>query len=151
MVPTNLFGEEQELPEKLPRKSPIRIPQYNDKPLMPDRLGGMGKLEMKFWIFHDKNPFVYRRLVYFAHQWRDMRGPTATTGIEALYERVRWDLNIKTKDKSFKLNNNHRAFYARLIMDNEPGLAGIFDLRRQRMQATFGPPGDKLPSGEHVA
>jgi hypothetical protein len=40
----------------------------------------------------------------------------------------------------FKLNNNYRAHYARLIMHQEPDLDGIFELRRSK--ADILPPED---------
>ena len=36
---------------------------------------------------------------------------------------------MQTTDPEYKINNNFTAFYARLIMAQEPDLAGIFDLR----------------------
>ena len=31
----------------------------------------------------------------------------------------------------FKLNNNYRSFYSRLLMEQEPELAGYFETRTQ--------------------
>lgn len=142
---TNLFGEKQELPKK-------RRKRWPQGPLFPLADGQMGKLEQAFWEFHSANPKVYSLLVKFAHQWRQKRGDQAMLGISELFERVRWEVALATvEDENFKLNNNHRAFYARLIMDRHPELDGIFRLRRQRLQSTIGPPGDTLPPGGHVA
>lgn len=55
-------------------------------------------------------------------------------GIAMLWERMRWELTVETDSvdlgDDFKLNNNYRSRYARLIMNNEPDLAGFFDIRR---------------------
>jgi len=107
-----------------------------------------GKLERKFWQFHVDHPEVYRYLVQFARAWR--RGRGGPLGIGALFERVRWEIGIQS-DVSPKLNNNHRAFYARLIMERNSDLAGIFALRQQRIQSTIGPSNETLPESEHVA
>jgi hypothetical protein len=108
------------------------------------------KLEAAFWTFHLANPLVYELLVKYARQW----GRTNEHGsINALFERVRWDFrtSIQPTDK-FRLNNNHRAFYARLIESQEPDIRrGFFRLRQQRRQASFGPLNADLPSGDHVA
>jgi|GEM_PF-899780 hypothetical protein len=117
----------------------------------PDQNGNMGKLETAFWEFHKKNPRVYGLLLLFAIEWRQGHGANARLGIAALFERVRWEMSLGKKSDQFKLNNNYRAFYARLIMDNNPLLKELFSVRRQRIQSTIGPPNDTLASGKHVA
>jgi hypothetical protein len=114
--------------------------------------GGEGKLEKKFWEFHVQHPEVYRTLVYFARQWRDKRGAESVCGIGALYERARWEMWFHSLDDESppRLSNNHRAFYARLIMNRNPDLDGIFRLKRQRVQATFGPDNQTLEPNEHM-
>lgn len=109
---------------------------------------GPGKLELAFWDFHHQNQIVYDLFVKHAWEWKRYR-PTCSMSL--LYERVRWTYmtEINSTDE-FKLNNNHKAFYARLIMQQEPGLRGFFKIRAQRVQCTFGPKNETLPSGEHV-
>lgn len=82
----------------------------------------------KFEQFHHDNPAVYQALCDLARQWINSTG-RRKIGIGALVERVRWDIAIATSDPDFKINNNHRPFYARLIMAQEPDLADVFDLR----------------------
>jgi hypothetical protein len=53
-------------------------------------------------------------------------------GIKTLYERARWEIALATTDADFKLNNNFTAWYSRLIMAQEPDLAGLFDLRTSK-------------------
>lgn len=82
----------------------------------------------RFETFHEANPNVYVTLVRLAREW------VATTGrhklaIATLFERARWDLAISTNDPEFRLNNNFRAFYARLIHEQEPDLDRLFELR----------------------
>ena len=111
-----------------------------------------GKLETKFWEFHMARPEVFRILVGLARQWRERRGPEAVCGIGALYERARWEMGLRSLPDTPppKLSNNHRAYYARLIMDRNPDLAGMFRLKRQRVQATFGPDNQTLDPNEHM-
>jgi len=108
----------------------------------------IGKLEQQFWDFHHANPHVYDLLVKFARQWHARK---ANGSIKMLFERVRWEVHLTTSDENFKLCNNHHAFYARLMEDQEPDLRGFFRMRQQRIQSTFGPRNSKLPPGEHVA
>ena len=107
----------------------------------PTKQGKSGTLEENFWKFHKKHPEVYEVLVRLARQWREYRGPKAKIGISALYERARWEVAIESlvTQEPPKLSNNHRAFYARLILSENPDLAGIFQLKQQRVQASFGP------------
>jgi hypothetical protein len=81
-----------------------------------------------FRRFHSENPHVYRQLVRMA---RDGKAAGATKlGIGMLFEVLRWRHTLRTGGDDFKLNNNYRSYYARLIMENEPDLFGIFEIRK---------------------
>ena len=115
------------------------------------------QLEEKFLEFHAKHPEVYAALSRFSNQWRDRKGPDARLGIKMVIERVRWELALGARDETPRLNNNHSAFYARLLMAQEPALEGMFFLKKQRYESTIStkeepegePPNlqDKLPLG----
>ena len=96
------------------------------------------QLEEKFLEFHAKHPEVYAALSRFSHQWRDRKGPYARLGIKMVIERVRWELALGARDESPRLNNNHSAFYARVLMAQEPALEGMFFLKKQRYESTIG-------------
>ena len=53
-------------------------------------------------------------------------------GIATLYERARWEITLTTTDPDFKLNNDYRAYYARLLMLCEPDLEDMFNLRASK-------------------
>ncbi len=89
---------------------------------------GQPDMAAKFEEFHANNPLVYATLVRLARQWIATTG-RHKIGIGALYERARWEIAIATSDADYRLNNNYRAWYARLIMHQERDLAGVFDLR----------------------
>lgn len=148
----DLFGERREPPRRRRYRS-VPVPEQDPaRPLFPQSDGEMGKLELAFWTFHTENPGVYRFLVRFCLEWRKARGEEAQVGIGALFERVRWETGLQTTDEhGLKLNNNHRAFYARLLMDSDPRLKEIFSLRRQRQQSSVGPKNETLPDSEHIA
>jgi hypothetical protein len=107
------------------------------------------KQEQKFWDYHLSHPEVYDMLLRFAMQWRDSQGDDAVVGIGLLWERVRWEVSINYDNETFKACNNHRAYYARLLMDRNPALDGIFRVKQQRIPASFGPCNTMLPSGDH--
>jgi hypothetical protein len=81
----------------------------------------------KFEDFHSKNPHVYESLRQLALDLVD--AGHSHFGIAMIYETLRWQHAMRTTDKDFKLNNSYRAAYARMLMDREPKLAGVFDLR----------------------
>ena len=97
------------------------------------------KSEQAFWKFHEANPLVYDLLVSYARQWR-YSNPDTPVGIDMLYARIRWDFNVEvhTTPNNFKLSNNHKPYYARLIMVKEPQLKGIFVTKKQKFQSTIG-------------
>lgn len=88
------------------------------------------KLAKRFELFHSSNPHVYSALVTLARRFR-AKNRSAQTGISMLYEVLRWEYYLATdSEDDYKLCNSYRAFYARLIMANEPDLQGIFNLKR---------------------
>jgi hypothetical protein len=81
--------------------------------------------------FHALNPEVYAELRKLALGLRHLG--RKRYGIAGLFEVVRWQRAIVTTgDESFKLNNNFKAFFARLLMKNEPELRNFFDLRASK-------------------
>lgn len=80
-----------------------------------------------FWDFHNKNPEIYDEIVKISKQLKD-RG-REHYGIGAIFEVIRFHRAINTTDTEFKLNNNYRALYARLIMKNESDLDDFFETR----------------------
>jgi hypothetical protein len=107
------------------------------------------KLEKAFWDFHRAYPEVYKTLVYHAREWK--KAGYDHLGIKTLFERARWTINLAKQNDGMKLNNNHTAFYARLIEAQEHDLHGFFRFRQQRIQASFGPDNNGLPPGDHIA
>jgi hypothetical protein len=84
-------------------------------------------IEQSFLTFHNENPHVYAGLRELALGLR-ARG-YKRYGIKGLYEVLRWRTAMATRGSEFKLNNNHTSRYARMLMENEPGLDGFFELR----------------------
>jgi hypothetical protein len=84
----------------------------------------------RFLEFHKANPHIYRGLVDLSRAWK--QSGRDRLGIAMLWERFRWELAMETSGDLFKLNNDYRSHYARLIMEQEPDLEGIFETRRLR-------------------
>jgi hypothetical protein len=84
----------------------------------------------RFERFHANNPHVYKNLVTLARELRSKK-PTCVTGIGMLYEVLRWNYYMTTdSEDDYKLNNDFKAPYSRLIMKQEPDLDGIFRVRK---------------------
>jgi hypothetical protein len=49
--------------------------------------------------------------------------------IKMLFEVLRWEHLLTTTDPDFKMNNNYHSRYARLLMDRNPTLRGVFETR----------------------
>ena len=109
------------------------------------------KIEGAFWEFHGDNPHVYEELRKLARGLRK-RGHTRL-GIGMLFEVLRWRHLMRTTSDAdgFKLNNNYRSYYARLLMARERELDGLFQLRVLGAPEPFGQhPDPDAPVG-HVS
>jgi hypothetical protein len=92
---------------------------------------GFSHLDKEFAEFHLSNPQVYGSLVKLAREAK--AAGKEKVGIGMLFEVCRWEFFLQTTGGAgFKLNNNHRSRYARLIMRQEPDLATMFDIRELR-------------------
>lgn len=85
------------------------------------------KVARRFARFHEQNPHVYDTLLELA--WRGKRAGARRLGAKQLYEVCRYELMIQTNGKPYKLGNSYTAIYARLLMQQEPQLDGIFVIR----------------------
>ena len=89
-----------------------------------------GSIQEAFEAFHVKHPEVYTGLVRLARQ--GIAANRSRLGIGQLFEVLRWSWRIAglpDEDEAWKLNNNYRSRYARLIMEQEPDLDDIFETR----------------------
>lgn len=88
-------------------------------------------IQERFEQFHAQNPAVYHDLVLLAR--RAQRRGATRIGMGMLFELVRWRRGfVTTSDDGFKLNNNFRSRYVRMVTEQEPDLAGMFETRELR-------------------
>jgi hypothetical protein len=95
-----------------------------------DLFAAPSRLEREFQEFHAENPQVFRELERRAAAL--VRAGVRRIGIALLYESARYDYAIRTTGEPWKLNNSHRAFYARLLIAAHPEWVGIIETRRSR-------------------
>jgi hypothetical protein len=91
------------------------------------------QLDRDFEEFHALHPYVYDQLVDLAQKAK-ARG-RQRVGMKQLFEVLRWERMLQrlpAEGEEFKLNNNYTSRYARLIMDQETDLAGLFEIRMLR-------------------
>lgn len=93
----------------------------------------MASLQDKFEKFDAENPHVYQLYRKFAAEAVD--SGMKKLSISLVTERVRWEAKIVTRsDDNFKINNNHRAFYARKL-NQEPLFKDKFIIREQSVHS----------------
>jgi hypothetical protein len=82
-----------------------------------------------FKKFHAANPTVWELFSSFTFQSIN-RGRTRYS-CDAVFERIRWHVDIDTQGQAVKLNNNFRAYYARMFEAKNPEHAGFFRNRKR--------------------
>lgn len=82
------------------------------------------KIGSKAAKFDADNPHVYVMFAGYARQ--ALSSKRNRFGIAAIWEHMRWELAFNTTEKEFKINNNHRAYYARKIMADSKDFHGFF-------------------------
>lgn len=108
-----------------------QIPLFEEL-VKPDYGEGM-TIDERFEVFHKANPHVYDLIHQRALALR--RRGIKRFGLAAIYEGLRYDYAVQTGGDKFKLNNDYRAIYSRMIMENDPELAGFFE-KRERTSVT---------------
>jgi hypothetical protein len=122
------YMETGELPEWHPGK---KKPRRCKAPDHSTSRKGKTKLSIRehFVIFHHQNPWVYDVLVSYAYE--DVAEGHKRLSISRIWERLR-ARPLETEAKDYKLNNNYRSHYVRMIQENEPALAEMFHTRPLR-------------------
>ena len=99
-------------------------------PIVPEPVGC--NIANRFNRFHFANPEVYHNLVRLAREFRSKGyNYNRKMSIAMLFEVLRWNyyLEVDQGEEEFKLSNDFRAPYARLIMQQELDLADAFNTR----------------------
>jgi len=92
-------------------------------------------IDKEFAKFHTKHPEVLEQLIN--HLARLHAEGRARYGVGAVFENFRWHRRIPKEDdpeETYKLNNNYRSRYARLIVALRPELDGVIELRALRSE-----------------
>ena len=108
----------------------------------------MDRLQAAFDIFDAANPRFWMLFEKFTRAVIN-RGHSRFS-VANIFERVRWEVQIETNsDDGFKLNNNHRAYYARKWLKLHPEYPKFFEIRITRGERkTQRPPPQKPPDDD---
>jgi hypothetical protein len=88
-------------------------------------------IEERFQEFHTRHPEVWDLYVRFANEL--LAAGCQRYGIGALTERIRWHYATQPDGgEEFKINNDYRALYARALVQHDPRLADLFEMRERR-------------------
>jgi hypothetical protein len=84
-------------------------------------------IDSQFREFHTRNPHIFEEITKRAFALR--AAGQSKIGISLIFESMRYDAAIKTLSRDFKLNNNFRSRYSRLLLDTFPTLRGVITTR----------------------
>jgi hypothetical protein len=95
--------------------------------------GRRPSIQKAFLLFHRVHPEVMDRLVLLTRSWIEDEG-FHHGGISLLWERLRhyWRELQTDEDSEYKLNNNFRSRYVRLMIQEHPEFAEFFEIRELR-------------------
>jgi hypothetical protein len=92
--------------------------------------------EEKFLEYHKENPHVYE--LFKKYCTAAFESGRRHYSAYAIFERIRWHHDIETKcELGFKLNNNHRPYYARMYQMQFPNRAHFFRTRVVRGERQY--------------
>lgn len=84
----------------------------------------------RFTTFHNDNPGVWRLFKRFTFEL--IEAGRTRYSVDAIFNRIRWHVEIETRGEAVKINNDFTAYYARMFMATYPQHAGFFELRKRR-------------------
>jgi hypothetical protein len=87
------------------------------------------ELEKAAQKFHLSNPNFWVLFIKFTQEMANKGFSNYSTN--AIFERIRWETDTVGEDglSTFKVNNNHRPYYARWYMEKFPEHKGFFRTR----------------------
>lgn len=87
-------------------------------------------MQAKFDKFHADNPLVFQKLLEICLDLYEQGFRRCAIGL--VYERARWLHYLQTTDHDYKLSNNYKPFYSRLLMAADSRLQWFFVIRTIR-------------------
>ncbi|WP_424216977.1 hypothetical protein ACN20G_33325 (plasmid) [Streptomyces sp. BI20] len=110
--------------------SPVQLELPMAPLVHPERGSGRLTIQQRFEAFHELNPWILDRLEGMTADCLE-RGMDRV-GIGMLFEVLRWEYGRATTGDTWRLNNDYRSRYARLLLDRHPEWSPAFELRGLR-------------------
>ncbi|MFF3493752.1 hypothetical protein ACFYWS_20635 [Streptomyces sp. NPDC002795] len=108
-----------------------RLPGLDDiGPVLQPALVPGQSIQQRFEEFNALNPWVLRHLEALIEDC--VAQGFRRVGIGMLFELLRWRYGQATHGDAFRLNNNFRSRYVRLLIDRHPQWAPLFETRTLR-------------------
>lgn len=103
-------------------------------------------LALRFLAFHEAKPGVYAEIVDVLRRWRRARPELERVEVNLAVAWLRGSELHDSVERSdhYLIDNNHRAFYARLIRACEPDLAPLIVTRKRRSKPVEQPGGSPV-------
>jgi hypothetical protein len=98
----------------------------------PDEAGQRPSIDQRWAEFHQTNPHVLDEMLRLARA-RVATGATRI-GVKALWEELRSWLQVTGRGE-YKLNNSFTAPAARALIERDPSLAAVIELRTRKAKA----------------
>lgn len=80
-----------------------------------------------FKKFHAENPHIYQEFCRLAFDLKSKGVSRCSHWL--ILNQIRWNKMVATKTDSFKISNNHFAFYARMFLHNYPEYDSFFKIK----------------------
>jgi len=82
----------------------------------------------RFVAFHSENPQVWELFRRFTFDV--LRRGFTHYSANAIFQRIRWHVDIETTGSELKLNDHYHTWYARMFIAKNPDHTGFFELRK---------------------
>lgn len=83
-------------------------------------------IEFRNWIRQPENRRIYWS---FENKAKRMAQIRQRYSARAIIHVIRWETELREADVTFKCNNNHTPYMARLFMERNPEYEGFFETR----------------------
>lgn len=82
----------------------------------------------RFAKFHRDNPVIYQTFRLYAREMKASGRKKYSS--EIIINRMRWEIDLRSEGEPFKINNDFKPLYARLLAWHEPEFEKFFEFRR---------------------
>lgn len=89
----------------------------------------------KFPQYHKDNPHIYEKFKETTLEAISIGHKRFSA--EFIFNIIRWKTPVAAKGDTFKINNNFKAFYSRMFMNEHPQYKGYFETRKSKYDATI--------------